>query len=162
MEKKLFWVCKKKILKMIAKSMPINRIRIALYRRCGYKIGEQVYIGEDLIISDLLHDSNNITIGDRVSMGPRVTLITASSPNFSKIRPYIKSIEKGKIKIENDAWIGACVTILPNIVIGEGAVVGAGSVVTKDVQPFTIVVGVPAKIIGKIEVENENQTNINT
>lgn len=145
---------KKKILKILVRLAPISQIRVILLRLCGYSIGEQVFIGEDLIISDNIHDKN-VTIGDRVAIGPRVTLVPNSSPNFSRIRPYVKAVN-GKIIIEKDAWIGAGVIILPDITIGVGCVVGAGAVVTKDVPPFTIVGGVPAKFIKKMGVKYED------
>ena len=75
--------------------------------------------------------------------------LTSSSPNLSRIRLYVKVVD-GKIRIENDAWIGAGVIILPNVNIGEFSVIGAGAVVTKDVPPYTVVAGVPAKTIKKI------------
>jgi len=143
---------KKKILKPLARIMPLSKLRIALFRLCGYSIGKDVFIGEDLIISDNLHD-RNVFIGDRASIAPRVTLITSSGPNLSKIKPYVKVVNKGKITIESDAWIGAGAIILPNVTIGRGAVVGAGAVVTKDVPPYTVVAGVPAKEIRKLNVE---------
>lgn len=142
---------KKKILKPLARIMPLSKLRIALFRMCGYSIGKDVFIGEDLIISDNIHDKN-VIIGDRVSIAPRVTLVTFSAPNLSKIRPFVKVVN-GKIKIENDAWIGAGAIILPDITIGEGAVVGAGAVVKKNVPPYTVVGGVPAKLIRKLELE---------
>ena len=148
----MFWTWRKKVLKTVARNMPGNKLRITLYRGCRYPIGEQVYIGEDLLISDELKDSDNVIIEDRVSISPRVTLVTASSPNFSRIRPYVKVLN-GKIIIEKDAWIGAGAIILPNVTIGEGAVVGAGAVVTKDVLPYTVVAGVPARTIKKLKFE---------
>jgi acetyltransferase-like isoleucine patch superfamily enzyme len=54
---------------------------------------------------------------------------------------------KSKVRIEDDVWIGANSIILPGVTIGEGAVIAAGSIVTKDVLPFSIVGGVPAKLI---------------
>jgi len=143
---------KKKILKPLARIMPLSKLRIALFRMCGYSVGKDVFIGEDLIISDNLHDKN-VFIGDRASIAPRVTLVTSSGPNLSKIKPYVKVVNKGKITIESDAWIGAGAIILPNVTIGRGAVVGAGAVVTKDVPPYTVVAGVPAKEIRKLNVE---------
>jgi acetyltransferase-like isoleucine patch superfamily enzyme len=86
--------------------MPLSKLRVALFRLCGYSIGKDVFIGEDLIISDNLHDKN-IFIGDRASIAPRVTLVTSSGPNLSRIVPYVKVVNGGKIRIENDAWIGA-------------------------------------------------------
>lgn len=148
-------ILKKKTLKILAKNAPFYRLRIVLFRMCGYSIGRNVYIAEDLIISEALDDVNNLIIGDRVAIGPKVTLVTFSNPNFSKIREYVKT-EKGKIVIKDDVWIGAGAVILPNITIGEGAVIGANAVVTKDVEPYTIVAGVPARVIRKLKVENEN------
>ena len=145
----MIWDWEKKIFKPLARLMPLSKLRIMLFKLCGYSIGKDTFLGEDLIITDNLHDKN-VFIGDRVSIGPRVTLVTSSSPNLSRIRPYVKVVD-GKIRIENDAWIGAGVIILPNVNIGEFSVIGAGAVVTKDVPPYTVVAGVPAKIIKKLE-----------
>ena len=151
---------KKKILKPIAKFMPQSKIRIFFFRLCGYSIGKYVFIGEDLIISDELHDKK-VIIGDRASIAPRVTIVTSSGPNLSRIRPYVKVVD-GYVRIGQDAWIGAGSIILPDITIGEGAVVGAGAVVTKDVPPYTVVVGVPAKAIKKLGVKDETYSKLNT
>lgn len=153
--KKIFMILdyKKKILKPLARFMPHSKIRILFFKLCGYSIGKNVFIGEDLIIADDIHDKN-VIIKDRVAISPRVTLITSSFPNFSRIRPYVNE-SNGVIEIEADAWIGAGAIILPNVKIGEGAVVGAGSVITKDVPSYTVVAGVPAKVIKKLEMINE-------
>ena len=60
---------------------------------------------------------------------------------------YLQDIATKKVTIGNDVWIGIKATIMPNITIGDGAVIGANAVVTKDVPPYAVVVGVPAKII---------------
>lgn len=142
---------KKKILKTLAPSMPINYLRVKIYRAASYIIGDDVYIGEKLTIVDKLSDQKNITIGSRVAISPGVILVASSEPNFSKIKHYVKTAH-GTIQIKNDAWIGAGAIILPNITIGEGAVVGAGAVVTKNVDPYTIVAGVPAKKINEVQI----------
>lgn len=143
---------KKKVFKYIAKIFPGYGLRIWLLRKCNYHIGKQVYIGEDLIIIDDLKDSStNLIIGDCASIAPRVTLVLHTKPNWSKIADYVNS-KKGKIIIEKDAWIGTGAVILPDITIGEAAVVGANSVVTKDVPAYTIVGGVPAKKIKTVNV----------
>lgn len=134
--------------------MPGCGLRIRLLRMCGYEIGEQVYIGEDFIIIDDLGDSQfkfNLRIGDRASISPRVTFVMHTQPNDSRIVPYVNS-HKGSITIEPDAWIGTGSVILPGITIGEGAVVGANSVVTKNVEPYTVVGGVPAHFIKRVDV----------
>lgn len=134
---------------MIAPSFPMNKLRILLLRLCGYNIGDKVYIGERIMIIDELSDKNNLFIGDRVAIAPCVILITSSQPNFSKLRECNK-VENGPIQIKNDAWIGAGSIIFPNVTVGEGAIVGAGSVVKKDVAPYTVVVGVPAKKVSEV------------
>jgi acetyltransferase-like isoleucine patch superfamily enzyme len=151
---KIFMVLayKRKALKPLAKFMLHSKIRVLLFKLSGYSIGKNVFIGEDLIITDNLRDKN-VIIKDRVAISPKVTFITSYFPNFSRIRHDVEV--NGKIEIEKDAWIGAGVITLPNIRIGEGAVVGAGAVVTKDVPPYTVVVGVLSEVIRKLEVKNE-------
>ena len=141
----------KKVLKLLVKQMPIYQLRAAMLRRCGYAIGKDVYVGEDLIIIDEPSDWGMISIGDRVAVSPRVTLVVSSRPNFSRIAPYVP-VEHGPITIENDVWLGTGVVVLPNVTIGEGAVVGANSVVNRDVRPYTIVGGSPAKLIREVSV----------
>ncbi|MCK4819389.1 acyltransferase [bacterium] len=153
----MLWRIYKRLLKLFAKQMPGYRIRRQLLRMAGYRIGEQVYIGEDLIIVDELDDRGRVRIGNRVAIAERVTLVISSNANFSKIRPFMKDTH-GSIEIEDDAWLGTGAIILPDVRIGTGAVVGAGSVVTKDVPDFTVVGGVPAKAIRKIDVTKGKAT----
>ena len=148
---------KKKAFKYIAKFSPGYAFRIWLLRKCNYKIGRNVFIGEDLIIVDDLSDiQTNLIIGDRASISPRVTLVLHTKPNWSKIADYVNS-RKGKINIGQDAWIGTGAVILPDVHIGEGAIVGANSVVTSDVPPYTVVGGAPARKIKNVEVPWHSQ-----
>jgi maltose O-acetyltransferase len=152
MNKNPFMKIKKKFFKLIAKNLPGAGLRLRLLRSCGYVIGKNAYIGEDFIIVEDLTDTQfNLRIGDRASIAPRVTFVMHSKPNESRIVPYVHSF-KGSITICPDAWIGAGAVILPNVTIGEGAVVGANSVVTKDVAPYTIVGGIPARVIKEVKV----------
>ena len=150
----LIWKIYKRILKSLAKQIPGFQIRRGLLRAAGYSIGKDVYIGEDLIVIDELEDRGYLHIGDRVAIAERVTLTLASRPNFSLIEPFVPT-QHGPIVIEDDAWLGTGCIVFPNVRIGRGAVVGAGAVVTRDVPPFTIVVGVPAKPIKKIDFPGE-------
>jgi maltose O-acetyltransferase len=150
----LLWRFRKKILKWIAKNIPSAALRLFLYRRCGYHIGTQTYIAEGLTIAEKLEDRGNVIIGNRAAIGPNVILLSSSDPNNSWISPYVK-VQRGKVTIADDAWIGAGAIIMPNVYVGTGAVVGAGSVVTKDVAAYTIVAGVPARKIGDVNM-NEN------
>jgi len=148
----VFFMVKRKAFKWLAKSMPANSLRIWLLRRSNYKIGRDVYVGEEIIIiDDLKERSQTLIIEDRVAISPRVTLVMHSAPNWSRIR-NITGDKKGKITIKQDAWIGTGSVILPNVEIGEGAIVGANSVVTNDVPDYTVVGGIPAKKIKTLDV----------
>lgn len=149
---------KKKLLKLIAKQIPGRGVRVRMLRMCGYIIGESVYIGEDFIIIDDLGDTKSefsLSIGDRAAISPRVTFVLHTQPNESRIVPYVNSY-KGSITVCADAWLGTGAVILPNVTIGEGAVVGANSVVTKSIPPYTVVGGVPAHRIKEVNVPWEH------
>jgi maltose O-acetyltransferase len=111
-----------------------------------------VYIADDLLIVEELADRGNITIGNRVSIAPRVTLVTSSHPNSSRIRSFAP-LSEGPIVIEDDAWLGAGCVVLPGVRIGRGAVVGANSVVVQDVPPLHIVAGQPARAVRELQPE---------
>ena len=150
LKRSFFGKVKVKIGKLLTQYFPLNSIRIIGLKLCGFSVGENVYVGPDLIIASIISELGcSLEIGDRVAIGPRVTIILSSDANWSKIAEQITPV-KGKVILENDCWLGAGVIILPGITIGKCAVVGAGSVVTKDVEPFTVVAGVPAKVIKKL------------
>ena len=132
------------------------KLRTLLLRKCNYYIGKDVFIGEDLIVIDDIEDmSTNLIIEDRVAISPRVTLVLYAIPNWSKVADLVGA-KKGKIIIDKDAWIGTGSVILPGIKIGEGAIVGANSLVRKDVPPYTVVGGVPAKELKRLPVPSES------
>lgn len=141
----------KRILKLLAKQLPAHKLRRSLLKAAGYKIGRDVYIGEDIIIIDELGDKGLLRVGNRVAIAERVTFVISSNPNLSRITPYVP-VAHGPITVEDDAWIGTGVIIMPNLTIGEGSVIGAGSVVTKNIPAFTIVAGVPARGIKKVNM----------
>lgn len=147
----MLWEVYKRILKSLIRQIPGFKLRNILLRAAGYNIGNNVYIGEDLIIIDELKDKGKLTIRDRAALAERVTLILSSKPNFSKIIDYAPTAY-GSILIDKDAWLGTGVIVMPNITIGEGAVVGAGSIVTRDVPPYTIVMGSPARPTRKLSI----------
>ena len=90
-----------------------------------------------------------IMIGDNVAIGPRCSFETTSH-GLKYIEGKGRGSSYGNIVLENNVWIGANCVILKNVTIGEGAVVAAGSVVIKDVEPYSLVGGIPAKILKKI------------
>jgi maltose O-acetyltransferase len=143
---------RKKALKFFAKMVPGSKLRVFLLRKCNYQIGKDTYIGEDLIVIDELEDpSTMLIIGDRVAISPRVTLVIHSAPNESRIRKYVRE-QRGRITIHQDAWVGTGAVIMPNVEVGEGSIIGSNAVVTKSVPDYTVVAGVPAKIIKTVDV----------
>ncbi len=113
--------------------------------------GKPVTIGKGCFIQQCctFFGRGGITIGNGVFIGPKCNLITINhDPN-----PDNRSATYGRpIVIEDKVWIGINSTILPGVRIGYGSIVGAQSVVTKDVPPMTVVAGNPARIIKKIEL----------
>lgn len=117
-----------------------------VYKWREIRLGSSIHIGSGTIIGAdaILDGRKEIYIGHSVNISSEVALWTLQhdpqSPDFGT--------KGGPISIGNRAWISFRATILPGVTIGEGAVVAAGSVVTKDVPPYTIVGGIPAKPIG--------------
>ena len=111
-------------------------------------IGEPgITIGKNFYANAYVHMLGGITIGDDVIVGPKV-IMWARDHGISKDKPIREQPHFVKpITIGHDAWIGAAAVILKGVHIGDGAVVAAGSVVTKDVPAFAIVAGVPASVI---------------
>jgi len=139
-----------KFARIIISSFPLRSIRVWGLRLCGFRIGQKVYVGSGLCLTMPNSKSECILeVGDRVSIGPRVNLLLASDANWSNLNELYVPIE-GRIRLEDDCWIGAGATILPNIIVGRMSIVGAGTVVTHDVPPFTVVAGNPSKIIKTI------------
>ena len=104
-------------------------------------IGRTVFIGHDCAFTG--HAA--IDIADQVVIAHKVNLVTAGHlVEPGKRREYITA---APIKIDTNVWIGAAATVLPGVPIGEGAVVAAGAVVTRDVPAATLVAGVPAAVI---------------
>ena len=110
-----------------------------------------VVIGEHTRIG--LHNTiiGPVDIGNHVNLAQGIT-VTALNHNFSDTNKRIdeQGVSTNPVTIEDDVWVGANAVILPGVTIGEHCVVAAGAVVTKDVPPHSLVVGVPAKVIKKI------------
>ena len=148
--------------------IPSHTIRNIKYKFFGMKIGKgstlhmwanffdpkNITIGEDTIIGDhaFLDGRDKLKIGNHVDIASSVMIYNSehdlSKDDFSAIT--------APVEIDDYVFIGPRVTIMPGVKIGKGAVVAGGAVVTKDVDPFTIVGGVPAKLIGERENKNPN------
>lgn len=145
----------------IVGSIPSHLFRRGAYWIVGIKIGKgstvhmhtrfydpkRISIGQDSIIGEyaVLDGRDNLTIGNHVDIASNVMIYNSqhdiSSETFEAV--------SGPVTVEDYVFIGPRAIVLPNVIIGRGAVIAAGAVVTKDVAPFTIVGGVPAKEIGE-------------
>lgn len=143
----------RKIVRWLGANHPDNRTRTSFFRLTGVEIGDGTVLNAQLVISDSYE--NLVSIGSRVSIAPNVVIIADSGPNNSEIQylDYVRErlIVSKPVVIDDDVWIGAGAIILPGVHIGRGAVIGAGAVVTRDVSPFAVVAGVPARLVRKLE-----------
>lgn len=120
-------------------------VRTVLFRLAGVKVGKDTGICSGIKLSDPAN-AHYIEIGNRVGIAEGVYFINSSGPRKSElIKLYPRII--GKIQIDDDVWIGTNAIILPGVHIGKKSIVGAGSVVTKDVGENVVVAGNPAKVI---------------
>lgn len=123
---------------------------------CGGREGDYAHgffiMGEDSFIGcySILGAGGGITIGNHVRIGQNVN-IHAENHVFEDRERLIRDqgVVYGGVTIEDDVWVGSKTTILDGVTIGKGAVIGAGTVVTRSIPPYAIAVGVPARVIGQ-------------
>lgn len=132
---------KNRLFSFLARFGPGGKWRVRFHRWRGVKIGNNVTIGPDTIVETAF--PHWVSIGDDVQIGTRV-LILARIHSLEPSRLKIEGDSFASVRIEAEANVGAGVIILPNVRIGRGAVVAAGSVVTASVPPMTMVQGNPA------------------
>ncbi len=118
----------------------------AIHMGCFFT-GNNIHIGNDTVINrdTYLDGRGKLSIGSKVAISPNAYIITLDHDPQSECFSALPE----PVVIEDYVWIGARAMVLPGITIRKGAVIGAGAVVTKDVEEFSIVAGVPAKTIGK-------------
>ncbi|AKB42295.1 MULTISPECIES: acyltransferase [Methanosarcina] len=138
------------ILQTMAKVCPHFGISVKLQRMRGVKIGKHVFLGSGVHLDDLYPEL--ITIEDYVGIGMGTMVFAHSNPTCSQ---YLKTNyyprEVKPVTVKRGAWIAPGSIILAGITIGENSVVGAGSVVMKNVEPNTVVIGCPARVLKKLE-----------
>lgn len=114
------------------------------YFKNTFVIGDNVWIGQDCF----LHAAGGVTIGSRVGIGPKVSVLTSRHGEEGRaVAVLFSNLEFGPVTIEDDCDIGLGAIILPGVRIGRGAQVGAGAVVTNDVPAYAVVAGVPARVL---------------
>ena len=136
-KKSLFRVFFNKFLSLIAMLPTTSSFRVFLHRITGTKIGTNIFLAPYVFIDDQFPEL--ITIEDNAIISFRTTII-AHDDSRGIVSP---------VTIKRNAWIGACAIILPGVIVGEKAVVGAGTVIAKDVPSKTTVVGAEIRIINK-------------
>jgi len=130
---------------------PGRELRAKALQKLGFQVGKNSYIGPGLTMAIGIADTHmHLAIGDRVSFGPNVTLILATHPNNSRLHHVLKFPPR-EITIGEDSWLGANSVIMPNVHIGKCCIIGAGAVVTHDVPDYSVVAGVPARVIKTID-----------
>lgn len=110
-----------------------------------------VVIGDNVSINvnSTLDGNGGLTIGSDVMIGSYCQILTANHVFASREKPMKEQgISTRPVNIGDDVWLGSAVIILPGVKVGKGAIIAAGAVLTKDVEPYHIVAGVPAKPIG--------------
>lgn len=138
---------KELIKKLLGKTGGYVHIESNVWFDYGYntEVGENFYCNHDCVFLDCA----KITFGDNVFIAPQCGFYTAAHPIEAKIRNAGLEFAK-PITVGNDVWIGGGVKILPNVTIGDNCVIGAGSVVTRDIPANSVAAGNPARVIRKI------------
>jgi serine acetyltransferase len=136
---------KNRLLQTLAKSLPgAFTLRVWAHRVRGVILGSGVHIGPDVMIDTAFPQW--VSIGNNVQLGTRCLILAhmhTLPPRKSELENYIS------VRIEDDVYIGAASVILPNVKIGRGAVVTAGSVVTRSIPPMVMVQGNPAEAVAR-------------
>jgi len=137
------------------------RTKLIGFKKCGdnvmiwhhawFKMARNIEIGDDVRIHPMtyLDGSGGIEIGTHIGISPGVQIYSQNHGIKRNELYFTQPYQLAKVKIENDCWIGAASIITAGVTIRKGTIVGSGSVVTRDTEPYSIVAGVPAKIIGE-------------
>lgn len=122
-----------------------------------YVTPELLRVGDDSFINVGAHVSGDVVLGDRVMIGPGVRLLSGNHlyaipgyhPRFLRVAADNPELLK-QLRIESDVWVGAGATVLGGVSIGTGSVIGSGAVVSRDIPPFVIAAGSPARPVRRI------------
>ncbi len=169
--KKIIWVISTILYYFVGNKLPhtfwpgglfFSFLRVSLFRGMGCQVGLKCEIEPSIDIGL----RPQISIGDYVQINRGVTVRSAIIGNYVMIAPGVVMLDRyhkfnrvdvpmatqgesarASIVIKNDVWIGQNVIIMPGLTVGQGVIIGAGSVITKDIPDFSVVAGVPGKII---------------
>ena len=139
------------------KELIAERMKAPFFCDYGYniEIGENFYSNHNLIILD----GNKVIFGDNVFIAPNCAFYTAGHP--IDVNRRNQGLEYAKpIKIGNNVWIGGNVVVLPGVTIGDNTVIGAGSIVTRDIPANVVAVGNPCRVIKQIDGKEDSYGKI--
>jgi acetyltransferase-like isoleucine patch superfamily enzyme len=119
---------------------------------CILEIGRDSYIGMNSVLNGF---AARLIIGSNVSIAQNVNIMVDSGPNASPAMQRVFPIEKGPVTIGNHCWIGASVIIMPNVNLGEFCIVAANSYVNASFPAFSIIGGIPARLIRSFTEEEK-------
>jgi acetyltransferase-like isoleucine patch superfamily enzyme len=142
------------ILERLASSVPVPSWRAKLHRMRGVNIGENVYVGYDVVF-DRIHPEL-ITIGDYAEIGDRCILSAHSRGSLTTRQAYPRSM--GPIIIGRGVSVNPGCIITQGVEIGENSIIGVGSVVNRDISPNSLALGYPARVVKKLDGVGELQT----
>lgn len=158
-------VCLRALVKNLGSGLNVQK-NVSVIHPETFEIGDAVFLGEQVILQGRFDgrctigrhvwigpqsyfDARDLVIEDFVGWGPGAKVLGSEHVGLSRSVPIIQSdLKIAPVHIREDADIGMNAIILPGVTVGRGAIVGAGAVVTRDVEDFAIVAGNPAKIIG--------------
>lgn len=158
-----------------------NNIRIGKGFTCGFACRLEchpvvqtkkicLFLGENIQINDFVHIAagESVTVGNNVLIASKVFIsdinhgtYTGKLQDSPVIPPSKRPLSTNPVNIEENVWIGESVCILPGVTIGRGSIIGSSAVVTKDIPPYSIAVGSPAKAIKKFNFDLQQWSTIN-
>ena len=136
-------------LRLLANHCIVPSLRVALFRLSGIRIGKAVQVNLNVNFIDDFR-AGLIILEDEVSVAPFVSFVASSHANNSKIYSVYKLGATGPVRVRSGAWVGVGAVILPGLTIGECSVIGANAVVTRNVEDYAIMAGIPAVKIGDV------------
>lgn len=169
--KKIYYQCKLYLLRSLLFIPFVKKYHLPIYRALGMSIGSRCFIANDVkIIGDysnikmdyntsiynggMVVANNKVYIGENTGIAHQVLILTSSNPRGPKNKlSRIYKKKSAPVSIGHNCWIGARVTILPGVSIGNYCVVAAGTVVTKNIPDYSVVAGVPAKIVKVLDAK---------
>ena len=132
----------------------VHRLRLSVHHKARLIVGNNVYLNGCIISANA-----EVIIKDGVKMGPWAHVMDG---DFHGVEEREAAVNMRPVIIEEDAWLATRCMVLKGVTIGRGAVVAAGSVVTKDVEPYTVVAGVPAQVVKRLPLYSAFRQNQQT